>query len=97
MHGTPALTAPSPAAFTDEGKVLKVGLAGGVSRGTEVISLEEISVTKVREARAGPHILPSPFGILPSSSCSRLLASLVSLASLPVAAHAITMEGKQEH
>ncbi|XP_009583938.1 PREDICTED: semaphorin-3D-like, partial [Fulmarus glacialis] len=30
----------------DEGKVLKVGLAGGVSRGTEVISLEEISVTK---------------------------------------------------
>ncbi|XP_057263634.1 semaphorin-3D-like isoform X1 [Pezoporus wallicus] len=32
---------------TDEGKVLKVGLAGGMSRGTEVISLEEISVTKV--------------------------------------------------
>ncbi|NXG60674.1 SEM3D protein, partial [Hemiprocne comata] len=32
---------------TDEGKVLKVGLAGGVSHGTEVISLEEISVTKV--------------------------------------------------
>uniref|UniRef100_A0A8B9GG73 Semaphorin-3D n=1 Tax=Amazona collaria TaxID=241587 RepID=A0A8B9GG73_9PSIT len=32
---------------TDEGKVLKVGLAGGLSRGTEVISLEEISVTKV--------------------------------------------------
>ncbi|NWT05112.1 SEM3D protein, partial [Mionectes macconnelli] len=32
---------------TDEGKVLKVGLAGGVSRGTEVISLEEISVAKV--------------------------------------------------
>ncbi|NXN14144.1 SEM3D protein, partial [Indicator maculatus] len=32
---------------TDEGKVLKVGLASGVSRGTEVISLEEISVTKV--------------------------------------------------
>ncbi|NXG02343.1 SEM3D protein, partial [Sakesphorus luctuosus] len=32
---------------TDDGKVLKVGLAGGVSRGTEVISLEEISVTKV--------------------------------------------------
>lgn len=39
--------------FTDEGKILKVGLAGGASRGTEVISLEEISVTKVREARAG--------------------------------------------
>uniref|UniRef100_A0A8C0BUW2 Semaphorin-3D n=1 Tax=Buteo japonicus TaxID=224669 RepID=A0A8C0BUW2_9AVES len=34
---------------TDEGKILKVGLAGGASRGTEVISLEEISVTKVRE------------------------------------------------
>ncbi|NXS57149.1 SEM3D protein, partial [Brachypteracias leptosomus] len=32
---------------TDDGKVLKVGLAGGVSHGTEVISLEEISVTKV--------------------------------------------------
>ncbi|NXG76862.1 SEM3D protein, partial [Baryphthengus martii] len=32
---------------TDEGKVLKVGLAGGVSRGVEVISLEEIGVTKV--------------------------------------------------
>ncbi|NXX49574.1 SEM3D protein, partial [Tricholaema leucomelas] len=32
---------------TDEGKVLKVGLARGVSRGIEVISLEEISVTKV--------------------------------------------------
>ncbi|XP_037239083.1 semaphorin-3D-like isoform X3 [Falco rusticolus] len=32
---------------TDEGKVLKVGLAGGISRGPEVISLEEISVTKV--------------------------------------------------
>lgn len=48
-----ALTAPSPAAFTDEGKVLKVGLAGGVSRGTEVISLEEISVTKVRSPGQG--------------------------------------------
>ncbi|NWH98221.1 SEM3D protein, partial [Tichodroma muraria] len=32
---------------TDDGKVLKVALAGGVSRGPEVISLEEISVTKV--------------------------------------------------
>ncbi|NXA24090.1 SEM3D protein, partial [Ibidorhyncha struthersii] len=32
---------------TDDGKVLKVGLAGGVSRGTELISLEEVSVTKV--------------------------------------------------
>ncbi|XP_009956904.1 PREDICTED: semaphorin-3D-like [Leptosomus discolor] len=32
---------------TDEGKVLKVGLTSGVSRGTEVISLEEISITKV--------------------------------------------------
>ena len=52
-----ALTAPSPAVFTDEGKILKVGLAGGVSHGTEVISLEEISVTKVREARAGPRWL----------------------------------------
>lgn len=50
----PALTFPSPTAFTDEGQVLKVGLAGGVSGGTEVISLEEISVTKVPEARARP-------------------------------------------
>ncbi|NWT86672.1 SEM3D protein, partial [Lanius ludovicianus] len=32
---------------TDDGKVLKVALAGGMSRGPEVISLEEISVTKV--------------------------------------------------
>ncbi|NWR41674.1 SEM3D protein, partial [Regulus satrapa] len=32
---------------TDDGKVLKVALAGGVSRAPEVISLEEISVTKV--------------------------------------------------
>ncbi|NXM96454.1 SEM3D protein, partial [Sylvia borin] len=32
---------------TDDGKVLKVALAGGVSHGPEVISLEEISVTKV--------------------------------------------------
>ncbi|KAJ7419538.1 semaphorin-3F [Pitangus sulphuratus] len=39
---------------TDEGKVLKVGLAGGVSRGTEVISLEEISVAKVREDTVVP-------------------------------------------
>uniref|UniRef100_A0A8C3QF48 Semaphorin-3D n=1 Tax=Cyanoderma ruficeps TaxID=181631 RepID=A0A8C3QF48_9PASS len=31
---------------TDDGKVLKVALAGGVSHGPEVISLEEISVTK---------------------------------------------------
>uniref|UniRef100_A0A8C5UFV6 Semaphorin 3D n=1 Tax=Malurus cyaneus samueli TaxID=2593467 RepID=A0A8C5UFV6_9PASS len=33
---------------TDDGKVLKVGLVGGMSRGPEVISLEEISVTKVQ-------------------------------------------------
>lgn len=46
--GLPTLTAPPPAAFTDDGKVLKVALAGGVSRGPEVISLEEISVTKVQ-------------------------------------------------
>ncbi|NXB81425.1 SEM3D protein, partial [Donacobius atricapilla] len=32
---------------TDDGKVLKVALAGGMSHGPEVISLEEISVTKV--------------------------------------------------
>ncbi|NXY18718.1 SEM3D protein, partial [Atrichornis clamosus] len=32
---------------TDDGKVLKVGLASRVGRGPEVISLEEISVTKV--------------------------------------------------
>lgn len=44
------LTAPLPAAFTDDGKVLKVALAGGVSHGPEVMSLEEISVTKVRAA-----------------------------------------------
>ncbi|NXD16694.1 SEM3D protein, partial [Nothocercus nigrocapillus] len=33
---------------TDDGKVLKVGLASGPSQGTEEMSLEEISVTKVQ-------------------------------------------------
>ncbi|KAM8799887.1 semaphorin-3D-like [Eudromia elegans] len=32
---------------TDDGQVLKVGLASGASQGTEEISLEELSVTKV--------------------------------------------------
>ncbi|KFP87913.1 Semaphorin-3D, partial [Apaloderma vittatum] len=32
---------------TDDGKILKMGMASGLSRSTEVISLEEISVTKV--------------------------------------------------
>ncbi|KAL2299741.1 hypothetical protein Nmel_012586 [Mimus melanotis] len=46
---------------TDDGKVLKVALASGVSR-PEVISLEEISVTKVQAARVAPRgeMVPSP-------------------------------------
>lgn len=52
--GLPTLTAPPAAAFTDDGKILKVALAGGASRGPEVISLEEISVTKVQAARVAP-------------------------------------------
>uniref|UniRef100_A0A8C8A5Z8 Semaphorin 3D n=1 Tax=Otus sunia TaxID=257818 RepID=A0A8C8A5Z8_9STRI len=49
---------------TDEGKVLKVGLAGGVTHGTEVISLEEISVTKVQEASQQELFVSSTHGLL---------------------------------
>ncbi|NXP41185.1 SEM3D protein, partial [Leiothrix lutea] len=47
---------------TDDGKVLKVALAGGVSHGPEVISLEEISVTKVQAARVALRGLNSQGG-----------------------------------
>lgn len=79
--GLPALTAPS-SAFTDDGKVLKVALAGGVSRGPEVISLEEISVTKVQAARlapraelVAPHSLRWPW-LPPCRLCRKTLATL---------------------
>lgn len=64
--GLPTLTAPPPAAFTDDGKVLKVALAGGVSRGPEVISLEEISVTKVQAAMKCYKHRGKPVGLEPS-------------------------------
>jgi len=94
----PALTAPSPAAFTDEGKVLKVGLAGGASRGTEVISLEEISVTKVQEARPGLDQAASPRPV--ASSLRDAAASHWPLqgrvpASLLVPPMAVSTEGSQ--
>uniref|UniRef100_A0A663MIU2 Semaphorin 3D n=1 Tax=Athene cunicularia TaxID=194338 RepID=A0A663MIU2_ATHCN len=41
-----------------------VGLAGGVSRGTEVISLEEISVTKVQETGQQELFVSSTHGLL---------------------------------
>ncbi|KFP71938.1 Semaphorin-3D, partial [Acanthisitta chloris] len=72
----PALTAPSPAAFTDGGKVLKVGLAGGVSRGTEVISLEEISVTKVPSPILDMKLSPKRQELFVSSTHGLLQLSL---------------------
>lgn len=88
LRWLPALTVPSPSAFTDEGKVLKVGLAGGVSHGTEVISLEEISVTKVWESRPGLDHTASHRPITPSlqaPAASHWSPSGRSLASLLVA------------
>ncbi|NXU77583.1 SEM3D protein, partial [Oreotrochilus melanogaster] len=72
----PALTAPSLAAFTDEGKVLKVGLAGGASRGTEVVSLEEISVTKVPSPILDMKLSPKRQELFVSSTHGLLQLSL---------------------
>lgn len=88
LRWLPAMTGPSPTVFTDEGKVLKVGLAGGVSHGTEVISLEEISVTKVWESRPGPDHAASHHPVAPSlqaSAASHQSLSGRSLVSLLVA------------
>ncbi|NWH49670.1 SEM3D protein, partial [Fregata magnificens] len=61
---------------TDEGKVLKVGLAGGVSRGTEVISLEEISVTKVPSPILDMKLSPKRQELFVSSTHELLQLSL---------------------
>ncbi|NXG53171.1 SEM3D protein, partial [Psilopogon haemacephalus] len=61
---------------TDEGKVLKVGLAGGVSRGTEVISLEEISVTKVPSPILDMKLSPKRQELFVSSTHGLLRLSL---------------------
>ncbi|NXF87859.1 SEM3D protein, partial [Eubucco bourcierii] len=61
---------------TDEGKVLKVGLAGGVSRGTEVINLEEISVTKVPSPILDMKLSPKRQELFVSSTHGLLQLSL---------------------
>ncbi|NXY74668.1 SEM3D protein, partial [Glareola pratincola] len=61
---------------TDEGKVLKVGLAGGVSRGTEVISLEEIGVTKVPSPILDMKLSPKRQELFVSSTHGLLRLSL---------------------
>ncbi|NXM66193.1 SEM3D protein, partial [Serilophus lunatus] len=61
---------------TDEGKVLKVGLAGGVSRGTEVFSLEEITVTKVPSPILDMKLSPKQQELFVSSTHGLLQLSL---------------------
>ncbi|KAF1437568.1 Semaphorin-3D, partial [Spheniscus demersus] len=61
---------------TDEGNVLKVGLAGGVSHGTEVISLEEISVTKVPSPILDMKLSPKRQELFVSSTHGLLQLSL---------------------
>ncbi|NWZ59135.1 SEM3D protein, partial [Haliaeetus albicilla] len=61
---------------TDEGKILKVGLAGGASRGTEVISLEEISVTKVPSPILDMKLSPKRQELFVSSTHGLLQLSL---------------------
>ncbi|XP_071669246.1 semaphorin-3D-like isoform X2 [Patagioenas fasciata] len=61
---------------TDEGQVLKVGLAGGVSGGTEVISLEEISVTKVPSPIVDMKLSPKRQELFVSSTHGLLQLSL---------------------
>ncbi|NXL32137.1 SEM3D protein, partial [Glaucidium brasilianum] len=61
---------------TDEGKVLKVGLAGGVSHGTEVISLEEISVTKMPSPILDMKLSPKRQELFVSSTHGLLQLSL---------------------
>ncbi|NWV75689.1 SEM3D protein, partial [Dasyornis broadbenti] len=61
---------------TDDGKVLKMGLAGGVSRGPEVISLEEISVTKVPSPVLDMKLSPKRQELFVSSTHGLLQLSL---------------------
>ncbi|NXU98532.1 SEM3D protein, partial [Cettia cetti] len=61
---------------TDDGKVLKVALAGGVSHGPEVISLEEISVTKVPSPILDMKLSPKRQELFVSSTLGLLRLSL---------------------
>ncbi|NXT70112.1 SEM3D protein, partial [Chaetops frenatus] len=61
---------------TDDGKVLKVALAGGTSRGPEVISLEEISVTKVPSPILDMKLSPKQQELFVSSTHGLLQLSL---------------------
>ncbi|NXO97501.1 SEM3D protein, partial [Certhia brachydactyla] len=61
---------------TDDGRVLKVALAGGVSRGPEVISLEEISVTKVPSPILDMKLSPKRQELFVSSTHGLLQLSL---------------------
>ncbi|NXE07561.1 SEM3D protein, partial [Lophotis ruficrista] len=61
---------------TDDGKILKVGLAGGVSRGAEVVSLEEISVTKVPSPILDMKLSPKRQELFVSSTHGLLQLSL---------------------
>ncbi|NWU63407.1 SEM3D protein, partial [Pterocles burchelli] len=61
---------------TDDGRVLKVGLAGGLSRGPEVISLEEISVTKVPSPILDMKLSPKRQELFVSSTHGLLQLSL---------------------
>ncbi|KGL84144.1 Semaphorin-3D, partial [Tinamus guttatus] len=61
---------------TDDGKVLKVGLASGASQGTEEISLEEISVTKVPSPILDMQLSPKRQELFVSSTHGLLQLSL---------------------
>ncbi|XP_030139359.4 semaphorin-3D [Taeniopygia guttata] len=61
---------------TDDGRVLKVALAGGVSRGPEVISLEEITVTKVPSPILDMKLSPKRQELFVSSTHGLLQLSL---------------------
>ncbi|NWI77947.1 SEM3D protein, partial [Dryoscopus gambensis] len=61
---------------TDDGRVLKVALAGAASRGPEVISLEEISVTKVPSPILDMKLSPKRQELFVSSTHGLLQLSL---------------------
>ncbi|NXX25718.1 SEM3D protein, partial [Nicator chloris] len=61
---------------TDDGKILKVALAGGASHGPEVISLEEISVTKVPSPILDMKLSPKRQELFVSSTHGLLQLSL---------------------
>ncbi|NXJ78293.1 SEM3D protein, partial [Trogon melanurus] len=61
---------------TDDGKILKLGMASGLSRSTEVISLEEISVTKVPSPILDMKLSPKRQELFVSSTHGLLRISL---------------------